>query len=128
MSGRPGMICGRWLNYDAESINYNRKNAILQMIAERGEVTRTILRQEMGLAECTISGLVNQCIAEGTVVDLKCKFGEGGSKAHILKLPSVEPRKNRFEGWNGAPALGLEGWESVVPQQTNIIHLTSYST
>ncbi len=128
MSGRPNTGHGRWTNYDLEAAVKARKNAILHLVSTNVYVTRQTIKDELHLSEYTIFYTLRELLAEQALVDVKCKFGEGGAKQRLLKLPNVVKQKNWFEGWKGAPALGLAGWESIAPQETNIIHLTSYST
>lgn len=126
MSGRPNAGHGRWTNYDLEAATQQRKNAILHMISTKEAVTRQDIKDELHLSEYTIFYTLKSLIADGSIVDVKCKFGEGGAKQRLLKLSNVVKQKNWFEGWKGAPALGLAGWESIAPKEVNIVHLTSY--
>lgn len=115
----------RWHGHSLQELTEQRKAKIVEMAA-CGDITRDIIAQELHLASCTISGLITQCIAEGKLIDIKYKFAAGGARERIVRLaPPKTEKRNWFEGWNGAPALGLEGWESVAPKQGNIIHLTS---
>ena len=104
-----------------------RKECIVNFIAQHGQATRQELMQALHLSEGPISQLVGQCLAEGKLVDVKCKhLGWGvGRKQNVLMLPEKVEPKNPFKGWGGAPTLGLAGW-SEAPVQRSIIHLTSY--
>lgn len=83
------------------------KERLVELLKGSAGMTRSTIASQMHWSVGFVSTTVNACIADGTLHASATKYGR---KGHEGTVTYVQPRASFFEGWGGAPELGLTLW------------------
>lgn len=92
------------------TITQERINQVLAHIKKgQGSMTRAKLEVSMSLSRFSIDTLIKHCLTEKMIVEHADSVREksSGPKRSTLAIRHDKEYPNRFEGWGGAPMLGM---------------------
>lgn len=85
-----------------------RLQMVVDLVSQHdGKITRRQIGEALELTEGCTSQVVTAAIEDGLIAST------GFNRNHqvMLYIPKRIESRNYFEGWKGAPSLGLAGWQ-----------------